>query len=241
MPTFQDIDRLINTLRMTLAGATDNAINLALFNVIDDHMRRTNAWRWDMNVDLTANTVNYPIFPPSGATLVRVLNAEHNGSALGQINTAEIVDPVGTILADVVAPSGDATFDADIESAPGGVFKYAVYFPSYIAINVPPTPEAIAFPLRFLVALTMDPQNLEEDPHDWTIPTWMFARYFQDWVDGTLSKMFSQPAKPWSNPQLAIYHGRCFNRNVAFAKQESDRGFSYNATSWKYPKQGGWV
>lgn len=237
--SMQDIDRLLNTLRNRVPGVTDAVMQLELFNAIDDHLRRTNAYRWDTDIQLQLDSVQFPIFPPGGTTLVRILTAEHNGFPVGIADQSSVIDPIGKIQSDLTDVDGGVHFDPDVTSSPGGVFQYSVFFPQYLTLTNPPSVEAVQFPFRIVMSLTLDPVNLEDDARDWPLPIWMFARYFEDWINGAQARIYSMASKPWTNDKLALMHLRLANRAVAMAKQESDRGFAYNTPSWRFP--GGWV
>jgi hypothetical protein len=70
------IDRLLNSLRMQLAGATDSAIQLELWNTVDDFCRMGWAWRETLEIELTEGVVQYTI-PAINAEGVAVLNVAH--------------------------------------------------------------------------------------------------------------------------------------------------------------------
>lgn len=50
MAAGQDVLRLMDTARVRLPGATDAAIQLELFTVVDDFLKETNAWMEDIDV-----------------------------------------------------------------------------------------------------------------------------------------------------------------------------------------------
>jgi hypothetical protein len=63
-----------------------------------------------------------------------------------------------------------------------------------------------------LVALTVvDPVDANDALPDF--PDWFFIHYKQEITDGVLSRMMSQPAKPYFSREGFMYHGRKF-RNV---------------------------
>lgn len=85
------------------------------------------------------------------------------------------------------------------------------------------------------VALTVnDPIDREGYP---VFPMWVLNIYMNGIVSGVLARMMGQPAKPYSNTQLAIYHNRNFNIAIANARVEANRGFTYGSQKWRFPQQ----
>lgn len=84
------------------------------------------------------------------------------------------------------------------------------------------------------VALTIkDPVNSEGFP---VVPAWIVGIYQPVIIDGTLSRLMSQPAKPYTNNQLAIVHERRFLSAIGLARAEAQRRYSYGAQSWRFPQ-----
>src|SRR6478736_5341851 len=44
-----------------------------------------------------------------------------------------------------------------------------------------------------------------------SLPEWMWSEYQTELIDGTIGRMMGQPAKPYSNPQLAAYHLKSYS------------------------------
>lgn len=85
------------------------------------------------------------------------------------------------------------------------------------------------------VALTVDdPIDREGYP---VFPLWVLNIYMNGIMSGVLSRMMVQPAKPYSNPQLAAYHGRVFSSTISEARAEANRGFTYGTQKWRFPQQ----
>jgi hypothetical protein len=83
------------------------------------------------------------------------------------------------------------------------------------------------------VALTVD------DPLDRSgyvqFPAWVLARYRDALLDGLLSRMMTQPSKPYTNPQMAVFHMRKFRQATASARVEWTRNNNYGAQAWAFP------
>jgi hypothetical protein len=84
------------------------------------------------------------------------------------------------------------------------------------------------------VALTVtDPVTREDFPE---FPDWILNKYNTCILDGVLARMMSQAAKPYSNAQLAAYHGREYKGACSFAKVETERNNVYRNQSWRFPQ-----
>jgi hypothetical protein len=60
---------------------------------------------------------------------------------------------------------------------------------------------------------------------------------YQDYVaSGVLSRLTTQPGKPYSNQKLAVYHGRHFMEGVALAKKEARQGHVFGGQRWAFPQ-----
>lgn len=84
------------------------------------------------------------------------------------------------------------------------------------------------------VALTVnDPLDTDDYP---VFPDWVLNLYMNDIIDGVLGRMMSQPAKPYSNAQLAAYHTRSFGTAIGAARLEANRRYAYGAQRWRFPQ-----
>lgn len=237
-------DRIMQTLRVGAPGATDAIIELTLFNVIDEFLRRTSAWRFPADIELEDNVVNYPLGLPADSVVVRMLAVQHNGIPVAATQSATTGDTatvasLGRLLPEQTFADGDASF-APVESdLSGSVFTYAIYRPDYITVSSAPDAEQQKYPLSTLMALSIAPGCIECACGDWQLEEWMYDMFFQDWTDGVLSRLFAMPAKPWSNKELMVYHGKRFRNAMAYRKQEAQRGFVYDKPAWRFP--GNWT
>lgn len=51
----------------------------------------------------------------------------------------------------------------------------------------------------------------------------LFTTWFECMLDGVLFRLYGQPAKPWSSPQLAQYHGTRFRQALNRARDIAER------------------
>jgi hypothetical protein len=238
-------DRLMQTLRVEAPGAPDSAIELALFNTMDEFFRRTQAWQHPQDIMLSEGQPEYPFTLPSGATVVRAISVTHQGvnvmsSPVAGTSGGQTRFSLGALLPDEVFPDGDAMFAPAIRSPDSNIFTYAIYRPEYLTVTGSPDEEARKHPLQVWLALSVARSCLDcGDCSEWLSEDWMYDMFFQDWLDGTLSRLMATPAKPWTNKEMMIYHGKRFRVAMAQRKQESMRGFNWDKPMWRFP--GTWV
>lgn len=79
---------------------------------------------------------------------------------------------------------------------------------------------------------TVDPVDAAGYP---IMPTWLLAKYGAYILSGVLSKLMSQPAKPYYNQPLAIFHKRTFRAGVASARAEARHKNLYGGQTWRFP------
>jgi len=233
-------DRLMQTLRVNLPGATDAAIELELFNTMDRFFRRTNAWRFEDQITINTSDLEYGFNIPQGTMVVRELSVSLNGvpvPAASQVNV--VTSSLGRIDPSLTFPDGDASYDpisSDIDTS--NIFSYAIYKPSFITVTKPADADQAQYPLVATLALTLVPDCLECDCGEWPLEDWMYDTFFEDFTEGTYATMFAMASKPWANRELAILHGKRFRNAMAFRKQEAVRGFAYDVPNWRFPR--GW-
>lgn len=236
------IDRLMQTLRVQIPGATDAMLQLEAFNTIDEFFRRTSAWRHESEIQLATDVTEYDMSLPVDAAFVRMLGVTLNGAPVAPVGAqGTIQSSFGIITPELTFADGDAQYDPDASDVAGGIFQYAIYKPTYVTVTSPPSADQIQHPLKMLMALSIAKSCLECDCGDWNLPEWMYDMFFQDWLDGVLGRFYQMPAKPWSEPTKAVYHHKRFRNAMAFRKQEATKGFVYGSPGWHFPRQGGWV
>ena len=239
MTTCAPNDRLLQTLRVHVPGATDPLIELELFNTMDEFFRRTSAWNYVTDIELIEGQSEYGFGSPADTNVVRLMAVMHQShpvpSAVGQ---GVIQTSVGRLDPTEIFPDGDVAVDPNESDLTGNVFSYAIYRPEYIQLTALPDAEARKFPLKVILALTLARSCLECDCGDWAVEEWMWDMYFQDWLDGTMGRLYAMPAKPWASPTHAQYHGRRFRNAMAYRKQEAIRGLVWGQPLWRFPR--GW-
>lgn len=232
-------DRILQSVTVHVPGVTEPVVTLELFNVMDEFLRRTSAWRYETEITLQEGMFDYGLALPADATLVRALAITHSGLPVPTTaQTTTVISSLGVLDSTQSFPDGDAAFAPDVTDLSGNVFTYAIYRPNYITVTGTTDAEMRATPLVALLALSVAPSVLGTNCGDWQVPDWMFESYFNDWYDGTLGRLYAMPSKPWSNEKLAIYHGRRFRNAMGARKQEARRGFTYGVPGWRFPRVG---
>jgi hypothetical protein len=80
------------------------------------------------------------------------------------------------------------------------------------------------------VTLALVPVNFNAD-----LPPELFSQWFETILDGVLFRLYSTPTKPYSSPQLAIYHGKRYRKGIAQAKGVAQHGFTSGGGIWQFP------
>src|ERR1043165_6414499 len=218
-------DRLIQTISIEAPGVTEPMVKLSLFNAMDTFFRRTSRWQWRADVTLEEGVDEYPIDLPVNSEVVRSLGAAYQYSAVPSSGQAGIVQSsVGRLSHELTFPDGDASFAPAISDLSSGLFTYSIYRPEYITTTFSPSADQTKYPLELLLALTVNKSCLKDECGDWQIPEWMYDMFFDDFLEGTLSRLMSMPAKPWFNEKGAIIHSKRFRNAMAYRKQEAMRG-----------------
>ena len=71
------IQRVVDSARVNLPGATEGMLRLELFNVVEEFCRETNAWRNCICFSLVPQKCEYPIYPTDSAgEIYRLLGVE---------------------------------------------------------------------------------------------------------------------------------------------------------------------
>ena len=137
----------------------------------------------------------------------------------------------GETIYDVIPAAGQPTQLITVVN-PDGITVGASMAEPYVLVlqNTPTTEEE----LTATVALTVvDPVKTDGNPE---VPEWIVTKYYLGILDGVLGRMMSQPAKPYSNERLAIYHLRRFRDATAGARVDARRKNVYGAQRWRYPQ-----
>jgi hypothetical protein len=115
--------------------------------------------------------------------------------------------------------------------ATAGQSPYGWFSPEPGVVSLYPTPsEDLVGGLRFRIALSPKITATE-------LPDWVFQRYYDALLDGTLGRLFAHPAKAYSNLTGADYHLRRFRTWIQQASGDAKQGHN-NAQNWSFPRFG---
>jgi hypothetical protein len=110
----------------------------------------------------------------------------------------------------------------------------AVFEFNTIAFTVAPTIADVVDPLFVVAALT--PALAQGADIENLIPSDMWSRWHRAILAGTLGRMMAQPAKPYSNPQLAAYWQRKYQSDRAIARRSAATNDVQGAQLWRFPR-----
>jgi hypothetical protein len=114
--------------------------------------------------------------------------------------------------------------------------RAAMWIPGEVTFaNPPPDHEpAKDYTYTARVALSVvDPVQRDGYPE---FPEWVLEKYGTGILHGLLGWMMAQPAKPYTNKDLAVAHLTGFRNTVSHAVTESIRGNLANAQAWRFPQ-----
>lgn len=97
-------------------------------------------------------------------------------------------------------------------------------------VQIWPTPEMYDDEVRIRVKLIPTVEAT-------TLPDIAQTRHYDGILDGVLGRLYSHPAKPYSNPTLAQYHLTRFRAAIGVAKGEAIQG-GFAGQNWLYPRFG---
>lgn len=108
-------------------------------------------------------------------------------------------------------------------------YRATMPVPGEVILDSPPSAT-----LKAYVALTVsDPVGTDKMPQ---LPDWVTELHWPCLLDGLLLRMMSQPGKPYTNLQLAVTHGRAYQKRKSQARVEAMRQNLYGAQSWTFPQ-----
>lgn len=97
-----------------------------------------------------------------------------------------------------------------------GLLSYMIEAPSTLVDMQPPVAARTGSAL-----IVLKPKNLDQVKRG-AAPE-LFNTWFEPILDGVLFRLYGQPTKPWSSPQLAQYHGTRYWQGVNRARDITER------------------
>lgn len=189
-------------------AATDRLIDNALVHVPSSTKNALRLELWNVLDDFCRDTMAW------GETVAVPLVADV---------ASYLVAPAGT---EVVQVSSVAHETLNVDAA---VFELG-----YLILDPVPTVDDALTPLTAACILTpsltagADLENL--------VPLDLLTRWHNALLAGLISAMMAQPAKPYSNPQLAAYHRRRYLSDRAHARRWADTLGEVGLQMWRFPR-----
>jgi hypothetical protein len=146
-------------------------------------------------------------------------------------------DPVGTVY--YIEPESVSTIVRlyNVANTDGIRQRAAMSIPGEVTfLTPPPNQEPLGQPYYYTAHVTLsivDPVQRDGYPE---FPEWTLEKYGTGILSGLLGRMMAQPAKPYTNPQLAASHLAAFRRTISVAATESLHRNLNNAQAWVYPR-----
>lgn len=100
-------------------------------------------------------------------------------------------------------------------------------------LTAPSANDVTAGQLLVTLNLTVD-LDPGTDVEHW-IPADMWRTHYEVFLEGALGRMMGQKSKPYSDPQLALFHMRRFRSLMAQAKHAVEANNVPDGQSWKFP------
>jgi hypothetical protein len=146
--------------------------------------------------------------------------------------SAFLADPPGTIH--YIEPESVSTIVRLISviDATGFWQPVTMRIPGEVTFTTPPSHEGTM--MATVILSIVDPVQRDGFPE---FPAWVLEKYGLGILEGILGRMMAQPAKPYTNKDLAARHLIAFRRTISIASTESVHGNLMNAQTWKYPQQ----
>lgn len=238
------ITRIIDTARIHAPGALDGVLRIELFNTVKDFFNHTDAWQERLPIFVESGVHHYELVSGDRGFINRLMSLVYL-SAMPDAGTAATYLPAGNFGAGfggdfsntslVLASTGNtahAVGDSQLISPRKGMLTRSGAEGAILRItDAPATGELWRATFSLVVADPVDEDGL---PY---MPMWAIEKYHEVIQDGLLSRVMMHPAKPYSNQQLAAFHGRKYLQGVGTAKREVLTGSTFGAQRWQYPQQ----
>ena len=114
--------------------------------------------------------------------------------------------------------------------------------PDFTAQSWLPTPETFkttydpSAAMKVKLRVSLQPSELGRNQNFPAVPPWFWSDYTRAMQDGLIAAMTAQPAKPYSNAQLAQFYMRSFQRDCSLARARVIHGRTHGGQAWAYPQ-----
>lgn len=181
----------------SLPGCPLAIVDDAILKTVIDFCNRSRAYRYSpASIDVVANTATYVPTLPSETEIAWLLSAE-----------------IDDVPIDTPTPGSVPILS---ETDTGVVFAAVVASTTQLGLRNVPDESAtlnVRLALRPTLAATEYPDALH-------------VLYRDAIASGVLAKLFAQPKKPWSAPEMVAYYKTAYESGISAAEYRADRGSS---------------
>ena len=201
------IVRLIDTARLQTSGCLEGTLRLEFFNALKEFLRRSDCWREDVDIPTLPGVSDYELPTWGTGSVTKLVWLEGKRPPTSPQN-----------------PNARG-------SPKNGMLLHPETLGPVLRLDYTPAVPELWYAH---VALTCaDPTDSDGLPQ---MPAWIAEAYHDQLTSGLLSRVLLHPNKPYSNKDLAGYHGRRFNEGMALAKKDALQGYRHGGQAWTFPQ-----
>lgn len=154
---------------------------------------------WVVDADPISAVANQPVYqfePEAGTDVVCVVQAWYNGQEIHQRTADQLEDELSIRSTAFIAGS-------PWNEQPGVPLFFMIERPDeFVLAPFPSTALANAIKMKVAVKPSRTAKGMER---------WILNKYFEALASGAKYRLLSMQKKPWSSPELAMYHKREFD------------------------------
>lgn len=150
-------------------------------------------------VDVVENTHTYNFAPPTGYDVARIHTAWFDGTEL----TSSGEDNIRRAILNWTTKTGEPTHTLCENQS------------SVRLVPIPNRSLTAGLEMRVVLKPTRTSTGISTD--------WVFDRWVEIMAHGVKARLMEMPAKPWTNPALAVYHSGKYHMGVGDALRDANR------------------
>lgn len=218
-----DLQRISTLARINLPGSIDAVTVAEYYFAMDQFFQGSNIWTSEIEIQITP------------AVIAAIQAAQATGDPL-QVETALTftltLPNLETSDSSPVTYTGNIYQLQSIRNSTGNSVKATMGVIPELLLGFAPT-EVDTYVAT--VAVTVD-SILQGDVFSPCFPDWIASKYGDVILAGIMGRMMVHPAKPYSNPQMAMQNAKFFKSEVDKIRVEALRKNLFGAQAWKYPQ-----
>lgn len=199
------VDGLLAEARVYLPGAKDETLQVELRRAIDEMLKITQVWQGDIDFKVKPGRLVYPL------------------------DTAQFCQGMAQIVRVIKVVNSN--------NIPVRFFAMQ-NIPELTLTCEPSQPETFTATLAFSLPLASAcscQQLSDKCGCTWGIPEWILTRWNEVFFDGLLWRMMMQPAKPYTNTEIGLFHGQRWRMGLADARAAAKQKNVYDGQAWQFP------